>query len=73
MLREIKNCPLVAILRNGGTFLFSHDVTVKGVITLELTLETIATIATEMFLKGIDIVSVSVDEGKMNYEGIEVL
>lgn len=73
MLRGIKNCPLVAILRNGKILLFNHDVVVKGVVTLELTVESIATIAAEMFLDGIDIASVTIDKSRMNYAEIEVL
>lgn len=73
MLRKIKNCPLVAILRNRNIIIFSHDVTVKGIVTLELTGECIAQISAEMFEKGIDIISLDIDESRMNYKGIEVL
>lgn len=73
MLRRIKNCPLIATLRNGNIIVFSHDVTVKGVICMDLTGETIAEISRKMILKGIDISSVAIDEARMNYKGIEVL
>lgn len=72
MLRKIENCPLVATLRNGKLLLFNYDVTVKGIAILELTVESIAQISAELFLKGIDIVSVDIDEARMKYIGIEV-
>lgn len=73
MLREIKDCPVVATLRNGKLLLFNHDVTVKGVIMLELTVECIAQISAELIMQGIDVISVSIDEARMNYMEIEVL
>lgn len=73
MLRKIENCPLVVILRDGKLLLFNHDVIVKGISMLELTVETIAQISAELFSKGIDIASVTIDESRINYIGIEVL
>lgn len=73
MLREIKDCPLIATLRNGKLLSFSHDVTIKGLIVPELTLVSVATIAAELSLKGVDIMSVSIDEAKVKYEYVEVL
>lgn len=40
---------------------------------MELTVESIAQISAELFLKGIDVASVSIDEARINYVGIEVL
>lgn len=73
MLRKIENCPLVATLRNGNLLLFNHDAIVKGNILMELTVECIAEISAELFLKGINITSVTIDEARMNYIEIEVL
>lgn len=73
MLRKIENCPLIAVARNGNIILFNYDVIVKGVITLELTIESVAEISIELFKKGIDIYTVAIDESRMNYMGIEVL
>lgn len=73
MLRKIENCPLVLTLRNGNTMLTNHDVIVKGVSCLELTVESIAQISAEMFVNGIDIISVTIDESRMNDVEMEVL
>lgn len=72
MPREIKNCPLVAITRKGDIILFNYDVVVKGAITLELTTESIAEISIALYKKGIDIVSVDIDEARMNYMEVEL-
>lgn len=69
---KIKNCPLVAITKKGNIVLFNYDVTVKGVITLELTTESIAEISIALYKKGIDIVSVDIDEARMNYMEVEL-
>lgn len=67
-MREIKDCPLVATLRNGGIFAFTHDAEItNNLFVTELTSKSIAVISTELFKKGIDIVSLSVDESRMNY------
>lgn len=73
MLREIKDCPLIATLRDGNLLSFTHDVTIKGLITPELTLVSIATITAELSLKGIDVISVSIDEAKIKHKYMEVL
>lgn len=70
---KIKNCPLVAITKKGTIVLFERDVTVKAGIYLELTAESIVQISIELFEKGIDIISVTIDEARMKYIGIEVL
>lgn len=70
---KIKNCPLVAITKKGNIVLFERDVKVKAGVSLELTTESIVEISIELFKKGIDIISVTIDEAKMNYIGIEVL
>lgn len=72
MPREIKNCPLAAITKKGNIILFNHDVTVKGAIILELTTESIAEISIELYKEGIDIVSVDIDEARMNYIEVEL-
>lgn len=72
MPREIKNCPLVAIMRKGDMILFDYDVVVKGVITIELTTESITEISIELYKRGIDIVSVDIDEARMNYMEVEL-
>lgn len=73
MIRKIKDCPLIAVLRNGKQLLFTHDVVIKGIIVLELTVETIVEISTEMFLEGYDIQTVSIDETRLDYTKMEVL
>lgn len=70
---KIKNCPLVAITKKGNIVLFERDVKAKAGVSLELTAESIVEISIELFKKGIDIISVTIDEAKMNYIGIEVL
>lgn len=70
---KIKNCPLAAITKKGNVVLFERDVTVKTSISLELTAESIVKISIELFKKGIDIISITIDESRMNYIGIEVL
>lgn len=70
---KIKNCPLVAITKKGDVVLFERDVTVKTGVSLELTAESIVEISIELFKKGIDIISITIDESRMNYIGIEVL
>lgn len=75
MLRKIKNCPLVAITRNGNIFLFNYDVTVKTSVlfTYELTTQSIAEVSVALYKQGIDIVNVTIDEARMKYIEIEVL
>lgn len=73
MLRKIKKCPLVAITRAGNTISFNHDVIVKGVISVELSVESVVEISIEFFKKGIDIISVTIDESKMDNVETEVL
>ena len=72
MQRKIKNCPLIATLRNGNLFLFSHDVNITNDLFITgLTGETIANISIELYIKGIDIGSLVIDENRMNYATAE--
>lgn len=73
MGHEIKNCPLTAILKGGGMILFNSDVTVEGNVVFSLTAESVAKISTELYMKGLDVLSVNIDEARIDYIGIEVL
>lgn len=73
MLQKIKNCPLAAVTRNGNIILFNHDVIVKGILTIDLTVESIVEVSISLYKRGIDVISVTIDEARMNYIGIEVL
>lgn len=65
----------MAITKNGEAVFFERDVTVtnSNLFIYELTIETIAEISTELFRNGIDVVSISIDEARINYIEIEVL
>lgn len=74
MSRIINNCPLVAILRNGNVYLFNHDVVIiNNVFYTELSTKSIIEISEELYMKGIDIVSLFVDESRMKYKEVEVI
>ena len=73
MQTEIKKCPLIGFLRNGkDMILFQHDVVVESDNFLKkLTSESIANISTELFKKGYDIASLSIDESRISYMSAE--
>lgn len=70
--RKIENCPLFAMLRNGRFLLITCDVEVEDeLFSKELTGETVAKISTELFKRGYDIESLSIDESRMHYATLQ--
>lgn len=71
-IRKIENCPLFAMLRNGRFLLLTCDVEVEDeLFSKELTGETVAAISTELFKRGYDIESLSIDESRIKYVSAE--
>ena len=71
-IRQIENCPLFAILRNGRFLLLTCDVDVEDeLFSKDLTGKTVASISTELFKRGYDVESLSIDESRMHYASLQ--
>lgn len=70
MLQTIKQCPLIAKLRNGKTINCQYDVTVKGMEAMELTVNSLIEVAVNLYKQGFDVYAVDIDKAKIKADNV---
>lgn len=70
---NVKNCPLLAFLRNGNIVSFRCDTELESakLCMHKLTVESIAKISAALYIKGFDAEYICIDQSEMHYASAE--